>query len=191
MALGCERKNLALFLEKENLQVGARLKTVTIQDVGGTAKASAAARDHIQAMLPYADECRREPVSAEHLVVGLQSSTADGLSGLTVNPVLGRVADRLIARGGTLIGSETPELIGCEASLLKDAPEEVRRALLPLLDEWRERSAGRDTVLSGRRPRSAVENGISTRSELGMDALPKYGRARLSAVRRGFVAQIR
>ncbi|MCP1199569.1 UxaA family hydrolase [Notoacmeibacter sp. MSK16QG-6] len=184
MALGCERNNLGVFLEEEKLEVGERLKTVTLQDVGGVAKAVETARGYIEEMLPEANKCVRETVSAENLVVGLQSSTADGLSGLTVNPVMGRVADLIVASGGTVILSETPEIIGCEAGLRDRAEPGTKAALDDIMDEWQERSRGRDTVLAGRLPRSAAKHGVTTLLERGADALAKQGSSPLSAVRR-------
>ncbi|MGI3170874.1 UxaA family hydrolase [Pseudooceanicola sp. C21-150M6] len=184
MALGCERNNLGVFLEQEKLEVGDRLKTVTLQEVGGVVKAVETARGYIEAMLPEANKCVREEVTADKLVIGLQTSGVDGLSVLTVNPVLGRVNDLVVASGGTVILSETPELGGCEAALRGRAGAEAAEAFDTILAEWQERSAGRDTVLSGRLPRSAAEKGVTTRLERGFDALPKHGSAPLAAVRR-------
>lgn len=184
MALGCERNNLGVFLEQEKLAIGDRFQTVTLQEVGGVAKAVETARGYIQAMLPEANKCVRETVGIEHLVVGLQSSTADGLSGLSVNPVLGRVNDLIVASGGTVILSETPELGGCEPALRSRMDAETAAKFDTILEEWTERSQGRDTALSGRLPKSATQSGVTTRLERGIDALSKHGSAPLSAVRR-------
>ncbi|WP_417722939.1 UxaA family hydrolase [Salipiger sp.] len=184
MALGCERNNLGVFLEQEKLAVGDRLRTVTLQEVGGVARAVETARGHIEAMLPEADKCTREVVGVENLVVGLQTSTTDGLSGLTVNPVLGRVNDLIVASGGTVILSETPELGGCESALRDRADSATAAAFDTILAEWEDRGRGRDTALAGRLPRSASEHGVTTRLERGFDALAKHGSAPLSAVRR-------
>lgn len=60
----------------------------------------------LEAMLPQANRGRRQPVSAEHLCVGLQCGGSDGYSGITANPALGAAADLLVAHGGTAILSE-------------------------------------------------------------------------------------
>ena len=51
------------------------------------------------------------------LVVGTICGGSDGTSGITANPVVGRVFDRLVAAGGTAIFEETGELIGCESHM--------------------------------------------------------------------------
>ena len=43
---------------------------------------------------------------------------SDGLSGITANPTVGRFSDLLIARGGTTILTEVPEMFGAETLLM-------------------------------------------------------------------------
>jgi altronate hydrolase len=43
---------------------------------------------------------RRETVPVSSLVLGNKCGGSDGFSGITANPLVGRVADRLTAAGG-------------------------------------------------------------------------------------------
>ena len=86
IALGCERNNLKSFLEQEKLETGAKLRTVTIQDIGGIRKAVDEARRIVSEMLPEANAVKRTAVSAEHLKVGLQSGGADEFCGVSAEP---------------------------------------------------------------------------------------------------------
>ena len=52
--------------------------------------------------------------SLSELVVGVECGGSDTTSGLSCNPAIGRMADRLIDDGGTVIISETSEFIGAE-----------------------------------------------------------------------------
>src|SRR5690606_25340070 len=56
MALGCERNNIYAFLEQEGLESNPMLKTVVLQEVGGTAKAVAEGVAALEAMLPVANQ---------------------------------------------------------------------------------------------------------------------------------------
>ena len=56
----------------------------------------------------------REQCPASDLVLGHKCGGSDGLSGITANPVVGRVADRLTALGGRVILTEVPEMFGAE-----------------------------------------------------------------------------
>ena len=80
----------------------------------------------MQGFLPRANAVKREPVSAEHLTVGLQCGGSDGYSGISANPALGAAVDLLVRHGGTAILSETPEIYGAEHLLTRRA---VNRAV--------------------------------------------------------------
>src|SRR4029079_15959129 len=64
---------------------------------------------------------RTAPLGLSDLVVGTICGGSDGTSGITANPVVGRVVDRLVAAGGTSIFEETGELIGCEHHMAQRA----------------------------------------------------------------------
>ena len=77
------------------------------------------------------------PVSK--LVVGLKCGGSDGLSGITANPVVGRFSDLLVARGGSTILTEVPEMFGAEELLLgRCANEEVFRQAAEMLQGFRD-----------------------------------------------------
>ncbi|WP_424136736.1 UxaA family hydrolase [Roseomonas chloroacetimidivorans] len=176
VALGCERNNLKSFLEQEQLEVGERLQTVTIQDVGGIRRAVDTARGMVEAMLPAANAARRQEVSAAHLVLGLQGAAPDGFSGLSANPALGVAVDLLVQAGGTAILSETSELLPLEESLLARAgTPAVAQDLRARLDWWRAHHRGRDTVLNGVLDRAPAQAGLVSVLEKALDGMRKAG----------------
>ena len=61
----------------------------------------------------------REEIPASELVVGLKCGGSDGFSGLTANPLVGRFSDWLVARGGSVVLAEVPEMFGAETLLMK------------------------------------------------------------------------
>lgn len=183
VALGCERNNLKGFLEQERLALGDRLHTVTIQEVGGIRKAVDAAKAMVEAMLPAVDAARREEVSAAHLVLGLQGASPDGFTGLSANPALGAAADLLIQAGGTVILSETPEILLAEdAFLARAATPAVAAALRERLDWWRGYNRGKDTQLNGVLDRAPERGGLVSVLEKALDGARKAGSAPLSGV---------
>ena len=72
----------------------------------------------MQKLCTYAAQFRREPCSADQLVVGLKCGGSDGFSGITANPLVGAFSDRLIAQGGTAVLTEVPEMFGAETILM-------------------------------------------------------------------------
>ena len=149
-SLGCERNNLDRFFEEQSLATGKMLKTVTMQQAGGTAAAIEEGKALIRAMLPEANQVTREPCSAEHIVVGLQCGGSDGFSGLSANPALGKAVDILVRHGGTAILSETSELFGVEHTLTARAKTpEIGRKFVERIEWWLDYNKGRDTQING------------------------------------------
>ena len=121
VGLGCEDNQISALLGAQSLAESPLLRTFSIQDTGGTAKTIRRGIAMIEEMLPRANDVRREPVPASHLVVGLQCGGSDGYSGITANPALGAAVDLLVRHGGTAILSETPEVYGAEHLLTRHA----------------------------------------------------------------------
>ena len=66
----------------------------------------------------YAATFRREPCPVSSLTVGLKCGGSDGLSGITANPLAGSFSDWLLARGGSAVLTEVPEMFGAERLLM-------------------------------------------------------------------------
>ncbi|MFC7739027.1 UxaA family hydrolase [Roseomonas sp. GCM10028921] len=182
VALGCERNNLKVFLEQEKLAVGERLRTVTIQEVGGIRAAVDTAKAMVESMLPAANAVQREEVPASRLVLGLQCGAPDGFTGLSVNPALGVAVDLLVRAGGTAILSETPEILMAEEAFLARAgTPAVAEALRERLDWWRDYNRGKDTQLNGCLDRGHEAAGLVSVLEKALDGARKAGTAPLSA----------
>jgi altronate hydrolase len=112
VGLGCEDNQVELFLATSGLLPSDRLAVRVIQQEGGTAATIAAGVAALRSMLQQTMAARRTSVPAARLVVGLQCGGSDGFSTISANPAVGIAADRLVAEGGTVILSETPEIYG-------------------------------------------------------------------------------
>ncbi len=71
---------------------------------------------------------RREPCPVSELILGVECGGSDTTSGLSCNPAIGRMADRIVAAGGTVIISETSEFIGAEHLFAARAADEAVKA---------------------------------------------------------------
>lgn len=111
VGLGCEALRAA-YLAENISQSGARVEYFDIQQVGGSRKAVERGLDIVRGMLAEAQAARREEVPLAEVVLGLECGGSDAFSGVTANPSVGLVADRLVERGGTVILTETTEMIG-------------------------------------------------------------------------------
>jgi altronate hydrolase len=170
IALGCERNNIYGFLEQEKLVVGPRLKTLVMQEIGGTQNTIDAGIALIQDMLPLVADVCRQPVSASHLIVGLQSDADDSAAAESAVPALGATVDILVGHGGTAILSGTSSIIPVAEQLRSTAvTEQVGEQLEKRVAWWKQYNAGRDTRLTRM-------SGLT-----GGDAAARNERARASA----------
>jgi altronate hydrolase len=184
VGLGCEVNQIADLVAVEGLETGgAALALLDIQQAGGTRAAIDAGIAAVTAMLPAANRAMRQPVSAAHLTVGLQCGASDGYSALTANPALGRAADLVVAAGGRIILSETPEIFGAENLLIERARDPaVADALRARLAWWQEYAASSGADLDNNPSPGNLAGGITTILEKSLGAVAKSGTSPLNAV---------
>lgn len=184
IGLGCEVNQIAALVDREGLTVdGQTIRTLDIQQAGGTRAAIDAGIAAVSALLPAANAVQREPVSAAHLTVGLQCGASDGYSALTANPALGRAADLVVAAGGRVILSETPEVFGAENLLIERARNAaVADALRQRLAWWQDYAAGHGADLDNNPSPGNIAGGITTILEKSLGAVAKSGTSPLNAV---------
>lgn len=120
VGLGCEFMKAPQLAEQVQAS-GKRVESLVIQEQGGTKKTTAKGIEIARSMLAEAASVERENCGWDKLVLGLECGGSDALSGVTANPLVGVAADWLVAQGGTVILSETTEMIGTEEVLKKRA----------------------------------------------------------------------
>ncbi|GKS87616.1 altronate dehydratase family protein [Acidovorax sp. SUPP1855] len=183
VGLGCERNQVDGLVDSQGLQRGRLMRTLVMQEVGGTRATIAAGVEAIEAMLPAANAARRSTVSASHLKIGLECGGSDGFSGITANPSLGAAMDVLVRHGGTAILSETPEIHGVEFMLTRRAiTPEVGQKLLDRLAWWERYAAGQNAQFNGVVGHGNQAGGLANIFEKSLGSAMKGGTTPLRAV---------
>jgi altronate hydrolase len=183
IGLGCEVNQITPILNEMAPRADGLIRSMTIQDAGGTQSAIEAGIAAVSSMLPFADAQTRETVSAEHLTLGLQCGGSDGYSGISGNPVLGIAVDMLVANGGTAILSETPEIYGAEHLLTaRAATPEVAEKLLERISWWEKYTADNQGDMNNNPSPGNKAGGITTILEKSLGAVAKAGRTGLMDV---------
>ena len=72
----------------------------------------------LKGFIEKAKDFQREEVDISELCIGLKCGGSDGYSGLTANPLVGRISDRVVGAGGSAILTEVPEMFGAEQILM-------------------------------------------------------------------------
>ena len=187
LIIGCgqDHNPLPEFLAATGLKPGPMLRTLHVQQAGGTRRAIEQGIAAVRQMLPAANTARRQPVSAEHINVGMQCGGSDGFSGLSANPALGAAMEILIRHGGTAILSETSEIFGVEHTLTARAvTPAVGQKLVDRIDWWLEYNKGRDTQINGRVSPGNNAGGLANVIEKSLGGAKKGGNAPLMEVYR-------
>lgn len=183
IGLGCEVAQIGDMLRRFHLKPGPRLRTLTIQEAGGTLKAIERGQALVRELIEEAQSDRRSTVSASHLMLGLQCGGSDSWSGVTANPALGVAADLVVASGGTAILSETPEISGAEHLLLRRAASrQIADKLLERLAWWDDYAAKHGAELNNNPSPGNKEGGLTTIFEKSLGAVAKSGSSPLMDV---------
>ena len=115
VALGCENNTLESFRERLGDISGRNIAFLRAQDAGDEFSAG---MDLLEDLKKKAAACKRETIPVSELKIGLKCGGSDGFSGITANPLVGRISDLLIAQGGTSVLTEVPEMFGAETLLM-------------------------------------------------------------------------
>ena len=184
IGLGCEANQMDALFQAEQMHEGALLKPLVIQTTGGTRRTVEAGVAAVASMLPAANKVRRQRVPASHLVIGLQCGGSDGYSGITANPALGAACDLVVAHGGTVILSETPEIYGAEHLLTRRAVSpDVADRLIARIRWWEEYTARNAGSMDNNPSPGNKAGGLTTILEKSLGAVAKGGTTNLVDVR--------
>ncbi len=122
LGLGCENNRIQELQKVMGEYDEQRVQFLVAQDVEDEV---AVGSDMVVALARQAGNAVREEVPLAQLKLGLKCGGSDGLSGITANPLVGRVSDLLVAQGGTSVLTEVPEMFGAEQILMNRAQDEV------------------------------------------------------------------
>jgi len=183
IGLGCETNQIAAITEGFGLAEGPMLRTMTIQQLGGTRRTIEAASDIIREMLPVVNAAQRSTQPVAGLKLALQCGGSDGYSGISANPALGHAADLLVRHGGTAVLSETPEIYGAEHLLTRRAVSPaVAQKLMDRIEWWRDYTARNGAELNNNPSHGNKAGGLTTILEKSLGAVAKGGTMPLEAV---------
>lgn len=183
VGLGCEVMQIARMKQMFDATGEERFHGLTIQEAGGTLATIARIVARVEAMLPEVDAVERAARPLSELTVALQCGGSDGLSGITANPALGKACDLIVAGGGTVILSETPEIYGAEQLLLRRAASrDVAEKLLERIAWWESYTEMNGGSMDNNPSPGNKAGGLTTILEKSLGAVAKAGSTPLNAV---------
>ena len=185
VGLGCEQNQVAPLIEMIGQHEPGMLQQVIMQVEGGTTAAIKKGIALVEAMLPQANQYKREEASVSNLIIGLNCGGSDGYSGITANPALGGASDLLVAHGATTVLSETPEIYGAEHLLTRRAAKpEIAQKLIDRIAWWKDYCARTGGELDNNPSVGNKAGGLTTILEKSLGAVAKGGTSSLNGVYR-------
>ncbi|MDQ0462331.1 altronate hydrolase [Caulobacter ginsengisoli] len=180
VGLGCESNQLDALLAAAPGIDPSRLRSFTAQGEEDEIEAGLAA---VEALVEIAERDSRVPCPVSDLVIGLKCGGSDGFSGLTANPLVGRIADKVSDGGGTSILTEIPEVFGAERLLMARATSPaVFEATVSLVNGFKRYFIDHGEPVSENPSPGNIAGGVTTLEEKSLGAVQKAGHAPLAQV---------
>ena len=175
LGLGCENNNIEEFKKVLGPVDPGRVKFLNCQD---EADELARGVELIRELQAYAGSQRRSPVPISCLRLGLKCGGSDGLSGITANPLVGRLSDRLIAMGGSCVLTEVPEMFGAEHLLMERCVNrQVFDKTVALINDFKDYFLRHGQVVYENPSPGNKAGGITTLEEKSLGCVQKGGLA--------------
>ena len=173
LGLGCESNQLAKMLEIIPEDRRGAIRSMTAQAEADEMESALALVDEL---VEAASACQRTEVPLSKLVLGVKCGGSDGFSGLTANPLVGRMADRVGEAGGKVILTEIPEIFGAEQLLMnRSASEDIFRHTVNLVTGFKAYFTHHGDGLSDNPSPGNIAGGITTLEEKSLGAVQKGG----------------
>ncbi|MCR2803851.1 UxaA family hydrolase [Paenibacillus soyae] len=175
VGLGCENNGIDLFKKAIGEYDERRVKFMRVQEEEDELETGL---QMLEELAEYAGSFRREPVPVSKLKIGLKCGGSDGLSGITANPLVGALSDRLISAGGTAILTEVPEMFGAETILMNRAEDEkVFGDIVSLINDFKQYFIRHGQNIYENPSPGNKDGGITTLEEKSLGCTQKGGHA--------------
>lgn len=122
LGLGCENSNIDVLKPYIGDVDNSRVKFLVCQESSDEMEDGL---NLLKEIIDTASSDEREEVDCSKLIIGLKCGGSDGFSGITANPLVGRISDRIVECGGTSILTEVPEMFGAETILMNRCKDEA------------------------------------------------------------------
>ncbi|MCC8161109.1 MAG: altronate dehydratase family protein [Oscillospiraceae bacterium] len=180
LGLGCENNNIDAFKDVLGDVNGNRVKFMSTQEYDDEIEQGL---ELIGELVKYAKGFKRTECDISRLVIGLKCGGSDGFSGLTANPLIGRVSDKLIASGASTILTEVPEMFGAETILMnRCVNEEVFEKTVRLINDFKEYFIRHGQVVYENPSPGNKQGGITTLEDKSLGCVQKSGSADVADV---------
>jgi altronate hydrolase len=182
VGLGCESNQLDALINLIPEELRGRIRTIRAQSEEDETEAGLAL---VEELMEQVSKVERQAVRLSELVLGLKCGGSDGFSGLTANPLVGRMCDVVVGSGGSAILTEIPEIFGAERLLMARTKDpETFNEVVAVTNDFKRYFLEHGQPVSENPSPGNIAGGITTLEEKSLGAVQKAGRAPVSHVLR-------
>lgn len=130
-----------------------------------------------------AKDFKRETMDIKELCIGLKCGGSDGYSGLTANPLVGKISDKIVSAGGSAILTEVPEMFGAEQLLMnKCKNKEVYEKYKKMIVDFKNYYISQGFPVYENPSPGNKKGGITTLEEKSLGCIEKAGSTKIADV---------
>ncbi len=176
LGLGCENNQIDAFRQSLPEAIDPeRIRYLVAQDVGDEIEAGVELLEELYAV---ASQDRRQPGHWSEIVIGLECGGSDAFSGLTANPLIGRVSDYVVSQGGTTVLTEVPEMFGAEHILMEQCMnQEVFDKTVTMINDFKDYYLAHEQPIYENPSPGNKKGGITTLEDKSLGCTRKAGKS--------------
>lgn len=180
LGLGCENNNIKEFKKNLGPVDNKRVRFLESQSVDDEIERALLILNELS---HYIKNDYREICPLKDLIIGLKCGGSDGLSGISANPLLGTISNKIIDNGGSSILTEVPEMFGAETELMnRAANEEIFIKIVNLINNFKSYFLKYNQVVYENPSPGNKDGGITTLEDKALGCTRKGGDREVSAV---------
>jgi len=173
VGLGCENNLISEFKKVIGDYNDNRVKFINLQDVKDEIKEGL---NKIDMLVKYAKKFKVKDIPVSKLKIGLKCGGSDSFSGITANPLVGKISNRIVSYGGTVILTEVPEMFGAEKILMNRAQDKkIFHKIVDLINGFKDYFLSNGQVIYKNPSPGNKESGITTLEEKSLGCIKKGG----------------
>ena len=173
LSLGCENNNLQVMKPFLGEYDTDRIRLLNMQECDDEIEQGL---EIIKSIYNIIKEDKRTPQPISKLTVGFKCGGSDGFSGITANPLCGKICDKLTSYGATAILTEVPEMFGAETILMdRTVNEDIFNKTVGMINGFKNYFTEHNQVVYENPSPGNKDGGITTLEEKSLGCITKGG----------------
>ncbi len=180
LGLGCENNNINSFKSGLGDIDSRRIRFLNCQDCSDEISEGTKIIEELKNIASFD---KRVSVPVSKLKIGMKCGGSDGFSGITANPMCGKITDKITSMGGTVVLTEVPEMFGAEQILFDRCEnEDVFNKATELINNFKNYFMSHGAPVGENPSPGNKDGGITTLEEKSLGCVQKGGNAIITDV---------